>query len=133
MPRTAFLSSSFQHQGELKPALETITEALKGLGIASMIFAEEYRFAASEETQMMELACREIAQTDLVIAEVSHKAIGVGVEVGYAIGIGKPVVYVRQVDAEHSTTVAGIATHRIIYTTPEDLRHQLISLFSVIF
>ena len=59
-----------------------------------MIFAEEYRFAASEETQMMELACREIAQTDLVIAEVSHKAIGVGVEVGYAIGIGKPVVYV---------------------------------------
>lgn len=133
MPRTAFLSSSFQHQGDLKPALETITETLKGFGVASMIFADEYRFAASEETQMMELACREIAQSDLVIAEVSHKAIGVGVEVGYAAGLGKPVVYVRHVDAEHSTTVAGIATHRIIYITLEDLRHQLISLLSVIF
>lgn len=78
----------------------------------------------------MNLACREIAQSDLVIAEVSHKAIGVGVEVGYAVGLGKPVIYLRHIDAEHSTTVAGISTFRIIYATYDDLGRQFAGLLS---
>ena len=37
----------------------------------------------------------DIDNSDILIAEVSEKAIGVGIEVGYAKAKGKPIIYIK--------------------------------------
>lgn len=74
---------------------------------------------------MMQQAVASIDRCDLLIAEVSDKAIGIGVEAGYAKGKDKPVFYLRQKDSEHSTTVSGISDQSIIYESIPDLELQL--------
>jgi nucleoside 2-deoxyribosyltransferase len=74
---------------------------------------------------MMQLALSEIAKSDLLIAEVSEKAIGVGIEVGFAAALGKPVIYLRKTDVEYSTTVGGLATETVVYDNLQDLDQKL--------
>jgi nucleoside 2-deoxyribosyltransferase len=93
--------------------------------IKSFIFCDHYIFDASKEQEMMQQAITDIDLCDLLIAEVSDKAIGIGVEAGYAKGKDKPVLYLRQKDCEHSTTVSGISDHRIVYESINDLELQL--------
>ena len=76
---------------------------------------------------MMQQAMADIDKCDLFVAEVSDKAIGIGVEAGYAKAKGKPVIYIRGKQAEHSTTVAGISDFQIIYGDLADLQKQLSS------
>jgi nucleoside 2-deoxyribosyltransferase len=76
---------------------------------------------------MMQQAMLDIDQCDILIAEVSDKAIGIGVEAGYAKGKNKPVIYLRQKDCEHSTTISGISNYSIIYENINDLEQQLTS------
>lgn len=105
--------------------LQQIVEILTENGITGHVFVDEYVFQPGHEADMMQRACEMISQSDFVIAEVTHKAIGIGVEVGYAIGVGKPVIYIRHVDAEHSTTVAGISTRQLVYAAPQELAQSL--------
>ena len=78
---------------------------------------------------MMDAAFQEINRSDILIAELSKKAIGVGVEVGYACARGIPIIYLRNEKSEHSTTVSGSSNEHIIYKNPADLRQQLKKLF----
>lgn len=74
---------------------------------------------------MMQQAFADINSSDLLIAEVSEKAIGVGIEIGYAVAAKKPVIYLRNELTEHSTTAAGAASRLIIYQSPLDLEQKL--------
>ena len=67
----------------------------------------------------------DIDRCDMLIAMVNVKAIGVGVEAGYAKAKGMPVVFVRQKNAEHSTTVSGISDAQIIYGDIGELKEEL--------
>lgn len=73
----------------------------------------------------MEVAFGEIDNADLLIAEKSEKAIGVGIEIGYAVALKKPVIYLRNALSEHSTTASGCANNTIIYQNTPDLSYQL--------
>jgi nucleoside 2-deoxyribosyltransferase len=74
----------------------------------------------------------DIRRCDIFIAETSKKGIGIGVEAGYAKAKGKPVIYIRQKDAEHSTTVGGISDFQIFYVDTIDLRIQLAKIINSI-
>jgi len=74
----------------------------------------------------------DIDNSDILIAETSNKGIGIGIEVGYAKAKGKPLIYLRNQNAEHSTTVSGICDFQIIYKNIHDLKNQLIHTFSKI-
>ncbi|MEW6577779.1 MAG: nucleoside 2-deoxyribosyltransferase, partial [Chloroflexota bacterium] len=93
--------------------------------ITAHIFARAYTFVPHDARAMMAAALRDLRASDLLVAEVTHKAIGVGIEVGMAAALGKPIVYVRRADAEPSTTVGGLAAAFIIYRDAADLRTQL--------
>lgn len=67
----------------------------------------------------------DIDACDLFIAEVSEKAIGVGVETGYAKGKRKTIIYLRRADAEHSTTGSGVSDYQLIYADAGDLKAGL--------
>ena len=121
----AYVSISFSNKQLLSATLHAITETLSQFNIAAFVFVNNYSFKHTEEKQMMQQAMSDIDDCDLLIAEVSDKGIGIGVEVGYAKGKGKPVIYLRHKEAEHSTTVSGISDFHIIYADNADLQVQL--------
>ena len=121
----AYIAISYTKRKSLRSELNAICEALKEFSIRSFVFVDNYSFGASEEKHMMKLAFEEIDKADLLIAEVSEKAIGIGIEAGYAKGKNKPIIYLRKINAEHSTTVGGTADHTIIYKDPADLKQKL--------
>jgi nucleoside 2-deoxyribosyltransferase len=102
--------------------LKAMVEVLNSLRISPFIFVDNYTFDLTQERQMMEQAMADIGNSDLLIAEVSDKGIGVGIEVGYAKAKGKPVIYARQKTADHSTTVSGISDYQIVYDDADDLK-----------
>ena len=74
---------------------------------------------------MMQQAMLSINDCDLLIAETSDKGIGIGVEVGYAKAKEKPVIYMRNKSAEHSTTVSGISDFQVVYKDVTELKQLL--------
>lgn len=123
--KTAFVSVSFAHKDELSAALAVIAETLEAVGFRVCVFVQQYHFAPDQQQAMMAATQAELRQADLLVAEVSHKAIGVGIEIGYAAALGKPIIYVRQSSAEPSTTVGGLASASIVYDNVDDLRDKL--------
>ena len=121
----AYISVSLIKRKLVDQELNAIVETLNDFDISSLIFVDHYSFDATQEQQMMQQAIIDINQCDLLIAETSHKGIGIGVEVGYAKARGKTVIYLRQQDAEHSTTVSGISDFQIIYFDVIDLKRQM--------
>lgn len=125
MSKTAFISMTFSQKDQITGVITRLKAVLSTEDIQSTVFVEDYSFDRQDEDNMMTAARAEISKCDFLIAELSHKAVGVGIEVGYAVGIGKPVIYMRDHIAEHSTTVAGISSYKIVYISLDDMEHQL--------
>lgn len=124
--KKAFLSVSYQHRPQLNTEFAAIVTTLRIFDVEPIDFVTSYRFELGQEHNMMNLACSSIRSADLLIAEVTHKAIGVGIEVGFATALGIPIVYLRQSDAEYSMTVGGVASYCLVYHQAKDLAEQLI-------
>ena len=123
--KSAYVAIAVRSRETLSPAIEAIKQVLTYYEVEPIIFVDRYSFSSSDHAAMMELALRTLEHTDFLIAEVSEQAIGIGVEVGYAAAKGKPIIYVRRANAEFSTTVGGVATHSIAYSSETELRTKL--------
>lgn len=124
----AYIAISYNKRKELQPVLDAIKVALHASAITPFVFVEQYSFSSAQEKEMMVTAFAEIDKCDLFIAEVSDKAIGVGIETGYAKAKGIPVIYLRHTMAEHSTTLSGASDHSVIYSSTDDLKVQVEAL-----
>jgi 2'-deoxynucleoside 5'-phosphate N-hydrolase len=129
--KTCFLSISYKNRINLQEEVAVIETVLNDFGITLLVFVDKYHFKAGEEKEMMQTACAEIQTATILIAEVTEKAIGVGIEVGFAAAHQKPVIYLRQEAAEYSTTVGGISDYQIVYADTEDLIQKLRQIFSI--
>lgn len=123
-----YISISYSKRSTLDTSVQAIVSAVNSCDMVPFVFVDQYRFDPSEEQAMMKQAMDDIVRCDLLIAETSEKAIGIGAEAGYAKGKGKPVIYLRHVSAEHSTTVSGMSDYQVIYADAEDLREKLITV-----
>ena len=121
----AYISISFSKKNELEKEVQAIKNALGKFGISGFVFVDEYQFSAKEEKEMMQKAMEDVEKSAILIAEVSEKGIGIGIEVRYAKAKNIPVIYVRNSSSEHSTTVSGIADFKIIYENEIDLEEKL--------
>jgi nucleoside 2-deoxyribosyltransferase len=121
----AYIAVSYSKKSLYEPVLQAIAGVLRNEGIKTFVFVDEYTFTDQQESAMMQQAMKDIDACDLVIAETSDKAIGIGVEAGYAKAKNKPVIYLRQQNAAHSSTVAGISDFQVIYNGTDDLQEQL--------
>jgi nucleoside 2-deoxyribosyltransferase len=128
--KKAYLAIGYQNRRKLQTEVEAMQKILIDFGIRLFIFVDTYHFSVNEEQQMMQQAFREIDSADMLIAEVSEKAIGVGIEIGYATAKNKPVIYLRNTASEHSTTASGSAAHSICYKDTPELTEKLIQVFS---
>ncbi len=124
----AYIAISFSQRPFLSEALQAITVALQHHNILPFVFVDQYRFSQHQEKEMMQQAFTDIDASAILIAETSEKAIGIGVEVGYAKAKNKPIIYLRHQSAEHSTTVAGSSDFQIIYQHAADLKQQLLEI-----
>ena len=123
--KRAFLSRSYAHRHEMLPVVDIITQAAAAMDINVYDFVTVNQFEAHEMKLMMQTSFSQIQAADLLIAEVSVKAIGVGIEVGYAAALNKPILALRGELTEHSTTVSGTATVSLTYVDGEALRQVL--------
>ena len=121
----AYIAIPYQGRNEIREELDTITSILNQCGVSPLIFADQNSFKAEEEQQMMQQAMEDINESDWLIALASEKAIGIGIEAGFAKGKGKPVIFIRHMEAEHSTTLSGISDYQIIYVDLQDLGQKL--------
>lgn len=121
----AYISISFSKRKELEKEVRAIKSALEKFEFFGYVFVDENQFSANEETEMMQKAMEDVEKSAILIAEVSEKGIGIGIEVGYAIAKNIPVIYVRNLKSEHSTTVSGIADFKIVYENENDLEVKL--------
>lgn len=121
----AYLAVSLRYRPHLESVIQTLQTCLKKYSIELFVFVDHYHFSSNEEEKMMQTAMMEIDRSDILIAEVSVKAIVVGLEAGYAAAKNKPVWYLRNSTSSHSSTVSGIACERIFYQNEQDLSNQL--------
>ena len=124
----AYIALSYHKRNELDDVLNAIKEILHANHISPFVFTDQFQFAPAQEVEMMKQAFEEINDCDFLIAETSDKAIGIGIEAGYAKAKNKQVVYIRQKNAAHSTTMAGISDFKILYKDVSDLKIQLAEL-----
>ena len=128
----AYISISYNKRHELSGELQSIIEVLEKFHIKPFVFVDNFKFSSEQEKEMMQQAMASIDDCDLLIAETSDKAIGIGIEVGYAKAKVKQVIYMRNKNAEHSTTVSGISDFKIIYDDVVDLKQRLSSVLNKI-
>ena len=128
----AYISISYNKRQELNDELQSIIKTLREFHIKPFVFVDNFKFSSEQEKEMMQQAILSIDDCDLLIAETSDKGIGIGVEVGYAKAKGKPVIYMRNKNADHSTTVSGLSDSQIIYDDVKDLKEQLAIVLSEI-
>ncbi|MFN3379226.1 MAG: nucleoside 2-deoxyribosyltransferase [Runella zeae] len=122
---TAYIAISFGQRHELDHQLTIVVEVLRKFNIQPHVFVDRYQFDATQEKQMMQQVMTDINNCDILLAETTRKGIGIGIEAGYAKAQNKPIVYLRQHNAEHSTTLSGISDYQIIYESTEVLIQQL--------
>ena len=121
----AYIAVSYSKRSLYEPVLRAIAGILGTAGVSAFVFVDEYTFTDQQESAMMLQVMKDIDDCDLLIAETSDKAIGIGVEAGYAKAKNKPVIYLRQQNAAHAATVAGISDFQVIYNGTDDLQDQL--------
>ena len=111
--KTAYFGISMSNRLDFDNEINILKELLSKKGIKLLVFVDEYKFNKDEEKEMMKAAFDEIDKSEFMIAELTKKAIGVGVEVGYAYAKGKYIIYIRRKESSYSTTIAG-SSHSII-------------------
>ena len=123
--KKAYIGISFKNRKKLDREIEVLKNILQNHDIQPLVFVDEYIFDPEQEKEMMAQAAKDISESSLLIAELTEKAIGVGLEVGYAAALKIPVVYLKQKDAEYSKTVGGLSTEVISYKDVNDLEEKV--------
>jgi len=105
--KKAYFAISYSNRIQFDKEIEGLKALLKEHNIDLFVFVDKYNFESDEENEMMKVAFEEIDSSDFLIAELTTKSIGVGIEIGYAFANEKPIIYLRKKGAEYSTTAAG--------------------------
>lgn len=123
--KKAYLAISYSKRKLFDNEVEAIKRLFKENNIELLVFVDKYNFRADQEKEMMKTAFNEIDNSDLLIAELTTKSIGVGIEIGYAFAKAIPIIYLRKKDAEYSTTASGSASYVLEYSNELDLYQSM--------
>jgi len=113
--KKAYLAISYSNRKQFDKEIESLQKLFYKKNIELLVFVDKYNFSPSQEKEMMKIAFEEIDKCDFLIAELTTKSIGVGIEIGYAFAKNKPIFYLRKKDAEYSTTASGCSNYVIEY------------------
>lgn len=126
--KKVFVSYSYSQRRsfeELHQKLKNFLQEALGYQIYAFVF--DFTDTLTDKEIMREAFSR-IDQADIVIAELSYKSVGVGIEAGYAKAKGKPVIYLHRKGTDLKQTMNGIADSVISYEDENNLIEQLARL-----
>ncbi len=119
--KKVYLAISYSNRKLFDEELCTLKLLFEERGIELLVFVDKYNFQQSEEKDMMMTAFSEIDSCDFLIAELTTKSIGVGIEIGYAYSKNIPICYIRRKGSEYSTTAAGCSSLIVEYENADKL------------
>jgi len=130
--KTAYFGISKSNRANFEKEINQLKKYLAKNAIELLVFVDKYDFKLGQEKEMMKIAFEEIDKSDFLIVELSKKAIGVGIEVGYAFAKQKPIIYIKRKNAKYSTTVGGCADFIIEYENEFHLSEEIENLITKI-
>ena len=126
-----FISASRSLKDEIQHEIFIIKKALKRSGAKYLFFLEnEINFL--NEKEMMESVFKSIDASDIIIAEASDKAVGIGIEIGYAKAKQKTIIYIRNIKSKISRTILGTSDYSFTYDNIRDLEEKIEQLLNKI-
>ena len=123
--RKAYFAINYSRKAEFEKEVSALNRLFSKNNVELLVFVEKYNLKPNEEEVMMKTAFNEIDSSDILIAELSVKSIGVGIEIGYAYAKNIPIIYLHKEGTEYSTTAYGTATNSIKYKNIDDLISQM--------
>jgi len=123
--KKGYLAISYSNRKLFDNEVEVLKKLFSENDIDLLVFVDKYNFKANQEKEMMETAFNEIDNTDFLIAELTKKSIGVGIEIGYAFAKKIPIIYLRKKIAEYSTTASGSSNYIVEYENEFDLNESM--------
>ena len=123
--KKAYLAISYSNRKKFNKEIDSLLSLFSENKIELLVFVDKYNFHSNQEKEMMKVAFKEIDGSDFLIAELTTKSIGVGIEIGYAFAKKKPIFYLRKRNSEYSTTTAGCSKYIIEYDDEIDLVEKM--------
>ena len=123
--KKAYLAISYSNRSLFENEVESLIKLFRKYNIELVVFVDKYNFKANQEKEMMKTAFNEIDKSDFLIAELTNKSIGVGIEIGYAFAKEIPIIYIRKKTSESSTTASGSSTYVVEYENAFDLCEEI--------
>jgi nucleoside 2-deoxyribosyltransferase len=126
--KRVYFAISFLDRDKFYKEINFLVEKARNNGFEIFVFVDKYLFKSNQEKEMMQTAFKTIDSSDFLIADLTHKSIGVGIEIGYAYAKKKPILYLRQKGSEYSTTAAGCSDFIIEYENKMDFTQQVLGI-----
>ncbi len=123
--KTAYFGISKSNRVNFDNEINELKKCFAKHSIELFVFVDKYNFKIGQEKEMMNMAFEEIDNSTFLIVELTKKAIGVGIEVGYAFAKQKPIIYIKRKDAKHSTTIEGCSDYSIEYENEFQLSKEI--------
>ncbi len=119
--KKAYFAISYSNRKLFDREVKSLQYLFEKNHIELLVFVDKYNFNQNQEKEMMKAAFKEIDNSDFLIAELTTKSIGVGIEIGYACAKNKPIFYLYKKGSEYSTTASGCSNITIAYENELDL------------
>ncbi len=113
-----FLSIKYHPDLRNRERIEKILSILECCGAKTMCVLpdlEKWGKVHYDPAELMRITLREIRSAHLVIVDLTEKGVGLGIEAGYAVARGIPVVTIAQYGSDISTTLRGISRDVFFY------------------
>ena len=130
--KTAYFGISKSNRAIFDKEVNQLKKCLAKNSIELLVFVDKYDFKLGQEKEMMKIAFEEIENSSFLVVELTKKAIGVGIEVGYAFAKQKPIIYIKRKNAKYSTTVGGCTDFIIEYKNEFHLSEEIEKLITKI-
>ncbi len=119
-----FLSIKFHADQHNRALVEQVLAVFENCGMHATCIVRDYEKWGAvhfNPQELMRITLREIRNSHLLVAELSEKGVGIGIEAGYAVSRGIPVITIAAVGSDISETLRGISKDVYCYTRPAEL------------
>lgn len=126
--RNAYLAIKYHPNNQNRQLIEELAVVLDQAGWLSQVVVrdlEEWGKISFTPRELMERGLSLLTGCEICVAECTEKAVGVGLEAGYAHAKGIPVILLARRGTKLSTTLLGIARQVIFYDSVEELPDKL--------
>jgi nucleoside 2-deoxyribosyltransferase len=133
--RKAYLAIKYYDDLRNKSLIDEISVALGKAGIDTIVMVRDFEHWGQVKfnpKELMKIACKQIEEADVLVAEYSEASVGKSIEVGYAFAKNVPVIVIAKKGSNMPdplpAPLTGIAKEIIIYNKVDDLTEKFKAL-----